>query len=1487
MKVPFQANKRSLDMKKMNSSLSFGMLFFLVMCVLLGSVFAKKNTEKKPYTYVAADYSQLVSLKKGQVQILPQKFLREYDPVTFFLKSNVGKKGGTPENYANKFVSISPKHPGEYIWLDSKTLEFRPTVAWPPIQEFKIKMGGSNKKLSTLLAPPIRTLPANGSTDLSPVEFVKLHFSYKVPVAKLQKLIKFEVCPLPGLDKKLCNYITSADYDIKEQIQNSAGEFPYTFKFKQKIKLGQKVKIWVRLSDQEGLSDGVRSYSFETKEEFRLSQVGSYYNKLGINDNGSHYPSEQSVALGANGQIVLDFTANPQLMSITQIKNFLNFSPSPIELKHSQNGKRITLNVKFEKERLYKLTLNPIKIKDSQNRALKISKKSSLYFYQKGPQEFVRWSKTYGLLERFGPQQIPLNIAGTEGLDLRIYKIDPLSKAFWPFPSSALAVDESELPPGPGEEPELESSIMSPLSSTKAKKHIKMLGAPHYSNVINTKEERLNFFQNLDLKDKLSEISGEGKPGTYLVGIRELNGSTMRHYVKVQVTDLVLTSVESKNEVFFSVTSYKTGKPIEGAEIGLEGIEKSAEKNSNSKFERVWSCETNSKGYCKVSNKELYKKSYTFYSKRVVVEKKGDYVVFETNNNKAPLKFVNNHWSQNNSGWLSWLTNKPYDNKNDLTTKAFIFTERPIYRPSEKVYIKGYVRSLKHGKLKTITSGDYTLHIAGGGKSEYVKVKLNSYGSFSHELQKEKMPTGNYHITVVKDYYSKTHSRTDLNSTSFLVDSYRVPKFEVKVDGPRRVPNDKAFDVNLIAKYYAGGRLNESPIRWKVNAYPHTYNLKGWDGFLLSSDKRYSPRRGFNYEGTQEKQGKTDADGFAKLRINPQESKNANPVKYVYEATVTDVDQQTASDVKSVVSLPPFVLGLKLNRHIRSSKDIAFKLAAIGVDEKALKNQSVHIHLKKMSWVSYLQETDFAKGKPKYVTEENIFTIEERDLKTKSKALEVVFKNQEPGVYILEIDSKDKLGRLQTLKVDLFLAGDKPMSWKKSEDQVFKTVPDKKEYAAGETANILLQSPYQKALALAVLELADGSIKYDWVDIKNGQGNYPVVIQSDMVRRVPVNFLIFRPRLTQPRVMPEGNKIDLGKPESVANTTWLQIKPDANKVEITLDHKMTALPGSQLKINIKLNTPKGKAVPGEVTLWLVDEAVLSLAKESSINPLKHFLVTPNSNITLRDSRNMAMGDLRVRDNPGGDGMFSRMGASESMMGDITVRKNFKTVPFYKSTIKVDKSGQASVQVPLPDNLTNFAIRAVAVSGSSRFGAQKSKIKIRLPVIVQPALPRFVRTGDVFKAGGVARSVEGKGGNSFFSLSTEGLKAVNSKSDSKVQSFVLPDKKPIRLFKTFEASNPGYDSEGQLLKDSIKITMAVRKATDKKGDAFEVKIPLKSDRSFVQKFYSQEMTGDSVLSWKKITEDYRDKTLSRELSLGSNLGIVNAMQALRYQLEYPH
>lgn len=1451
---------------------SFSLLLLFLATIVYGQ-------SPEPYSYKPADRSRL-QLSSGGITIVPDRFLREYDPVTFFFQRGRAKDNMKVEEFASKHISIEPSHAGEFVWIDNKTLEFRPVVPWPPIETFLITCDGTEKKLFTLLSPPSSISPSNLTTDLDEVKTVTMTFPFPVSTEKLKRLVNFEITPLPGIDRNTSIFYTSADYTIKAGEQNSSGKVTYTFSFNNPVQLGFMVRTRIQLSDAEGLRSGIREYSFSTKPTFKLLKTGTRNSMLSISKEGSIYAADNAVDITDNMNVYVTFSSRLGQMSITDFKNLISFSPSPRKIDYEISDKQIVISLDIDPDRMYKVTINPTTIKDEIGRVLTIEKSSSFYLYSRSESEHISWSKTNGILERYGPQHVPLSIKGIKSFDLRIYKIDPVSKVFWPFPQRPVTVNESSLPPGPGEEPPAENSINRPLSGSDIATHIKMLGSPHYSEVISVDQEKTAKYNTLDLKAKFEHIAGKEKSGAFLIGFRELNGSVYRQYVKLLVTDLCLTTVTSKSQVHFSVTSYRSGDPLSGAKISLEGMDY-VQGNNNQVFTRLKEISTDKNGIAALAQGSLYNKDKPKSLRRVIISYEDDTLVLDADGVLTPEKYANNHWYGESKGWLRSLFDAPGMTAEQKKITGFVCTERPVYRPEDTVHIKGYIRDIHKGVISVPKSGMTRINITGPSQSYEYNVSGNEYGSFSLDFFEQEQPTGIYEISVQHCRDTQKYGWEAIANATFRVDAYRIPKYEVKLHCEDVVANDKPFSVKAVASYYAGGKVVDADVSWRINSYPYTWNLTKWNDYITASNSRYSTSERTTEKTALDFHNKTDDKGAASASIQPEDVIGGNPRKYIVEATVTDADEQTVTDTRQILSLPSFIVGIKTKRYITSGSTITASVAAIGIDEKPVAKKKMHVVLKRMAWNSYLQESDFARGEPQYITEEEISIVGERDILTENTPSELTFSNLEPGVYIFDITSNDKLGRQQSLKVDLFLAGDKAVTWKKDDQNIFETVSDKGSYVAGEEAEILLKSPFQTGMALACLEAPDGSVQYDWIRISNGQGTYRFAVTKEMIPKVPVSFLLIRPRISDAKRISKSAIIDPGKPKTIANTTWITVKPDANIIDVELKHDKITEPGSQCKVQIILKDWKGKPLSGEVTLWLVDKAVLSLGKESSINPLPSFIPLVSTNLVMHDTRNLAFGRLADFETPGGDEDIINKEADQL----ITVRKNFKTVPYFNPSVIIGKSGTESVIINLPDNLTQFAIRAIAVSTSDQFGFEKSEISVRLPVIVQPSLPRFLRTGDSFKAGGIARVVEGSGGSAQYSIKTEGLDQKSVKPGKWID-FTLPEKKAQPVYLPLTVLPSAFNDDGKLARDSVVVQMAVKKKTGAKGDAFRVSIPLLPDRSSITKTTIAPVTRETPFKFDKIKDTPRPNTCSRNLFISNELAVIKALTAMRYLILYP-
>ena len=163
---------------------------------------------------------------------------------------------------------------------------------------------------------------------------------------------------------------------------------------------------------------------------------------------------------------------------------------------------------------------------------------------------------------------------------------------------------------------------------------------------------------------------------------------------------------------------------------------------------------------------------------------------------------------------------------------------------------------------------------------------------------------------------------------------------------------------------------------------------------------------------------------------------------------------------------------------------------------------------------------------------------------------------------------------------------------------------------------------------------------------------------------MPVHVLLMRGRLAGPPPSATA-RFDLGKPTTLAATQWIKVRPVRNRVTVVFDAPASARPAQTVPVTLKLTDESGRPLAGEATFWMVDQAVLALAKEAPLDPLPKFVVERPSLMTARDTRDMAFGIIPLLENPGGG-----EGNENAGIENISVRKNFTPVPVYMPHVKI-------------------------------------------------------------------------------------------------------------------------------------------------------------------------------------------------------------------------
>ena len=77
--------------------------------------------------------------------LVPDHFLRGWDPVTVFFDHDTGPAAGGPEDAPERLVTLAPPQPGAWTWLDARTLQFRPAEPWTPLRRETVTVAGAQR----------------------------------------------------------------------------------------------------------------------------------------------------------------------------------------------------------------------------------------------------------------------------------------------------------------------------------------------------------------------------------------------------------------------------------------------------------------------------------------------------------------------------------------------------------------------------------------------------------------------------------------------------------------------------------------------------------------------------------------------------------------------------------------------------------------------------------------------------------------------------------------------------------------------------------------------------------------------------------------------------------------------------------------------------------------------------------------------------------------------------------------------------------------------------------------------------------------------------------------------------------------------------------------------------------------------------------------------------------------------------------------------
>ena len=864
-----------------------------------------------------------------------------------------------------------------------------------------------------------------------------------------------------------------------------------------------------------------------------------------------------------------------------------------------------------------------------------------------------------------------------------------------------------------------------------------------------------------DYRNHSVEIKVDGLPSGIYYVVASLHAdfnedSNLMAFQLVHVSDISYILHDNK-EMF--VLDRNTGKPLSNAAV------------------QVWK---DSYDYGARKYTSVKKASYTTDANGFVglgTENKNDNYSFEIKHENDGLFLTDNYY----------LYNYNYDSDVKDRKQTFLFTDRSIYRPGQKVFFKGIIISSdKTGKKNAVVADQKTtviLYDANGQKKGSLKLISNSYGSYNGSFTlPEGQMNGQFYIS---DSLTKS-------SQYFSVEEYKRPKFSVDINQPEgsyRV-ND-SISVKGTAKAFAGNNVDGAKVSYRV---VRTIQYPWWWGWRMP------------YKSTDEMEiingiATTDASGdfTIKFKAIPDETvdKKGQPTfTYEVSADVTDINGETHSGSTNVaVKYQALTLSIVTPEELDADSLQKIKISSTntnGVFEKAkvqLQVEKLQANEKIFRSRYWAKPDQFLMTREEYYSyfpydeyrdesNEQTWAVE-RTLQSTTDSTSAdgswAIKDLPEGWYRLTATTTDKYGEAVKDVKYIHLTGKRTTLTKP-----FVSEQNKNSLQPGEELTYTYKTGFKDIWVIEETKKTDQESRYDFIAIssKDPYDNKIPVREADrggiyrsqafvlhnrlysfnQLTNVPwtdkelnIDYSSFRDNILPGSEENWSIKISGDKKDAVAAEALISMY-DASLDELK-PHSWQNLQSiwANLKVNARWTYPGFKAVRAEEEDDLEEgsRTVKPVIYPSLIElpdyynrryNSKPMFAAPVSDANLEEVVVTALGVKRessgylmeVEADSVAFNMKTQKEETAPSSAPIQIRKNFNETAFFFPDLKTDTQGNISFSFTIPEALTKWKMMTLAHTQELASAYSERTLITQKPLMVQPNAPRFLREGDAME-----------------------------------------------------------------------------------------------------------------------------------------------------------
>ncbi len=673
--------------------------------------------------------------------------------------------------------------------------------------------------------------------------------------------------------------------------------------------------------------------------------------------------------------------------------------------------------------------------------------------------------------------------------------------------------------------------------------------------------------------------------------------------------------------------------------------------------------------------------------------------------------------------------------------------DRALFRAGETVSMKHFLR--RHdssgvsvpesvaGARKIVIS-----HLGSGQKYELTA----QFGADGVAESRWAIPTeaklGDYEVAIAQGQEFR-------GSATFKVEQFRLPSMRASVTGSALpLVQQQSAVLDLHVAYMSGGGASGLATKLRTTVEPRPMRFAGYEDYgfggapvkegIKTGDHSYF------YDDEENAPAETskvqvlpvtlDGEGSARVTVSDLPKLDA-PAQLTAELEYADANGELLTATGRVRLVPSELsVGIRRDGWVASSEQLRFRTVVLGLDGKPRARQAVK--------VSFYQSTAYSYRKRLiggFYAYETTRETKRLPIKCEGETNEqgLVMCDVAPGVsgeVLVRAETKDARQRTAGATSSFWVAGADDWWFAGTQGDRMDVLPEKKEYAAGETARFQVRMPFRAATALVTVG-REGVLSSFTVPLKGEAPIVEVPIADAYAPNVFVSVLAVRGRVARSD-RPKSAKgeeitalVDLNKPAyrlgmAKINVGW---KPHRLNVRVVPDRSVYKV-AEKATVQVHVERDNGQLLPTdtEIALAAVDEALLDLAPNRSWDLVSAMMGVRGIEVWTSTAQMQVVGKRHYGRKAvplGGGGGRERDRA----------REQFDSLLLWKGRVKLDAQGNASLQVPLNDSLTSFRVVAIAHGSKDLFGTGSATIATTQDLMMLSGLPPLVREGDKFAA----------------------------------------------------------------------------------------------------------------------------------------------------------